>query len=138
MVGRRPDGGQAPPDPEVSAKPQRRRFSAQFKLAVLDEIDRCTKPGDVGALLRRHGLYHSHLSTWRRERKEGALVRLSRKRGRKPTPPNPLAGRLRELERENSRLRRRLKRAETINEVQKKVSEMLDIPLNHPDNESDD
>ena len=81
------------PDPQVAAKPTRRRFSAEFKLQVLREADQC-QPGELGALLRRHGLYSSHLTTWRRERDQGARERLSRKRGRKPAERNPLASRL--------------------------------------------
>jgi transposase-like protein len=83
----------------VAAKPTRRRFNAEFKLQVLREADQC-QPGELGALLRRHGLYSSHLTTWRRERDQGARERLSRKRGRKPAERNPLAGRLAQSERE--------------------------------------
>ena len=131
-------GAPAAPDPRVPEKPARRRFSAAYKLDVLREADACTEPGQVGELLRRHGLYSSHLTTWRRERDLGALERLDKKRGRKPQPRNPLAGRVAELERENRRLSRRLKQAEVVIDVQKKVSEILGIPLNTPDSEGDD
>ena len=110
-----------------AAKPD----TGEFKLRVLREADRCTEPGSIGALLRRHGLYSSLLTTWRRERDEGALRQLGRKRGRKSTR-NPLADRVAELERENRRLQNRLRQAETIIDVQKKVAEILGIPLNSP------
>jgi transposase len=131
-------GAPAVPDPQVPEKPARRRFSAAYKLEVLKEADACTEPGQVGELLRRHGLYSSHLTTWRRERDLGALERLDKKRGRKAQPRNPLAGHVAELERENRRLSRRLKQAEAVIDVQKKVSEILGIPLNTPDSEGDD
>ncbi len=89
-------------------------------------------------MLRRRGLYSSHLTTWRKERELGGLERLSKKRGRKARTRNPLAPRVAELERENHRLSRRLRQAETVIEVQKKVSEILGIPLNTPDAERDD
>lgn len=116
------------PDPQVAAKAQRRRFTAAFKLEVLREADHCTEPGSIGALLRRHGLYSSLLTTWRRERDQGALQQLERKRGRKSTR-NPLDERVAQLEKENRRLQRRLHQAEAIIDVQKKVAEILGIPL---------
>lgn len=124
-------------DPQVPEKAQRRRFTAEFKLQVLREADRCTEPGTIGALLRRHGLYSSLLTTWRRERDEGALSHLGRKRGRKSTR-NPLADRVAELERENRKLQNRLRQAETIIDVQKKVAEILGIPLKSPESAGDD
>jgi transposase len=125
------------PDPQVAEKAQRRRFTAEFKLQVLREADRCTEPGSIGTLLRRHGLYSSLLTTWRRERDEGALRQLGRKRGRKSSH-NPLAERVVELERENRRLQNRLRQAETIIDVQKKVAEILGIPLKTPESAGDD
>ena len=116
----RPSAPGPVPDPQVPEKAQRRRFTGEFKLRVLREADRCTEPGSIGALLRRHGLYSSLLTTWRRERDEGALRQLGRKRGRKSTR-NPLADRVAELERENRRLQNRLRQAETIIDVQKKL-----------------
>lgn len=119
------------PDPEVPEQAQRRRFSAAYKLQILEESDRCTGPGEIGALLRREGLYSSILSTWRKQRQEGTLAALSsRKQGRKPVPINPLSDRVKQLERENASLRRKLTQAETIIEVQKKISGLLGIPLN--------
>jgi len=117
-------------DPEVPEKARRRRFTAEYKLRVLQEADACSEPGETGALLRREGLYSSHLVVWRRQRAEGTLQGLSpRKRGRKPQPTNPLAKKVAELERENRGLKRRLKQAETIIDVQKKVSQILGVPL---------
>lgn len=118
------------PDPEVSERAARRRFTAEYKLRVLREADACGGPGELGALLRREGLYSSHLTTWRRQREQGSLAALRpKKRGRPGVPPSPLARRVAELERENIRLTHRLQQAETIIEVQKKVSEILGIPL---------
>jgi len=120
-------GGRAapagPPDPELIERPKRRRFTAAFKLAILREADACTQQGEVGALLRREGLYSSHLSTWRKQREEGALSALARKRGPKPADP---------LQAENADLRRRAERAEAelvkarkVIEVQGNVSALL-------------
>jgi len=118
-----------PPDPEVPENRPRRRFTAKYKLRILDEADTCTEPGQIGALLRREGLYSSNLTTWRRQRDEGQLQGLSpKKRGRKAKAINPLAQRVAELERETQQLRNKLKKAELIIEVQKKVSEILGIP----------
>ncbi len=133
----RPPAAAPVADPQVAEKAQRRRFTAEFKLQVLREADSCTEPGSIGALLRRHGLYSSLLSTWRRERDEGALRQLGRKRGRKPTR-NPLSDRVAELERENRKLQNRLRQAETIIDVQKKVAEILGIPLKTPESGGDD
>jgi transposase-like protein len=121
------------PDPEVAEKPQRRRFTAEYKVRILREADACAEPGAIGALLRREGLYASHLTEWRRQREQGAVAGLTPKtRGRRGAPPHPLARRVNELERENTRLQHRLQQAEAIIEVQKKVSELLGIPLNPP------
>ncbi len=118
----------APADPEVVAKARRRKFTAAYKLAVVEEADHATAPGEIGALLRREGLYSSHLVEWRRLREAGALSALSKKRGRKPTR-NPLAVENQRLLAENARLRGQLQQAETIIDVQKKVSTLLGIPL---------
>ena len=121
------------PDPEVAEKPQRRRFPAEYKVRLLREADACAEPGEIGALLRREGLYSSHLTEWRRQRELGAWAGLTPKpRGRRGAPPHPLTRRLSELEREKTRLQHRLQQAEAIIEVQKKVSELLGIPLNPP------
>ena len=115
---------------EVLAKAERRRFTAEYKLKVLREADHGKQPGEVGALLRREGLYWSNLTNWRKQRERGELAGLSsRKRGPQRREKNPLAERVRELERDNMRLKRRAERAEGIVELQKKVSEILGIEL---------
>ena len=115
---------------EVVSKAKRRRFTASEKLRVLKQADGCTKPGDLGALLRREGLYSSHLSEWRAARKRGELAGLTpRPRGPKAKPVDPRDKKIAELEREARRLSARLERAEGLIEVQKKVSQLLGIPL---------
>ena len=124
----------SPPDPEVAERAARRRFTAEYKLRVLHEADACAGAGELGGFLRREGLYSSHLTTWRRQREQGTLAALSpKKRGRPAPPGSPLARRVAELEREKARLEGRLKQAETIIEVQKKISEILGIPLKTAD-----
>jgi transposase len=113
------------PDPEVPEKAQHRQFSAAYKQRILEEADRCTELGQIGALLRREGLYSSHLSTWRSQR-EHALA--AQRRGRKPSARFVPAERVAELERDNERLRQQLERAQGIIEVQKKLSELL-VPV---------
>ena len=124
-----------PPDPEVSQHAKRRRFSAEYKLNVLCQADAAgSEPGGIAALLRREGLYASHLTVWRRQRSKGSLQALKPKtRGRKPAPKNPLTAEVERLQKENQRLTHRLKKAEIIIDVQKKVSEMLGIPLDSPE-----
>jgi transposase len=115
------------PDPEVVAKVQRRQFTAAYRLGILKQADACHKHGELGALLRREGLYSSHVSNWRRQREQGELVAgRARKRGPTPTLVDP---RVKQLEVENRRLQRKLARAETIITLQKKVAEILGIPL---------
>lgn len=117
-----------PPDPEVPEKKPRRRFTAAYKLRILKEYDACTVPGEIGVLLRREGLYHSNINTWLRQRNAGVLHGLTpRKRGRKPEKVNPLAREIARLERENKKLSEKLQQAETIIDVQKKISEILGI-----------
>ena len=123
-------------EPEVPEKARRRRFEAVYKLRILEEAERASGPGEVGELLRREGLYSSHLASWRRQRDEGSLAGLApRRRGRKAKRRDPLTKENEQLRRENQRLAERLRQAETIIEVQKKVSEMLGIPLKRPDDE---
>jgi transposase len=121
-----------PPDPEVPEKPLRRRFTAEYKLRILKEADACLgQGGEIGALLRREGLYSSHLVTWRRQREEGSLKALqARKRGRKEKDPR--ARRIEDLEKENRQLKDRLEKANIIIEFQKKVADILGIPLKTP------
>ncbi len=112
------------------AKAQRRRFTAEYKRRVLQEAEACSKPGEMGALLRREGLYSSHLSAWRAARSRGELAGLRpRKRGPKVQPPDPRDKRISELERELRRSRARAERAEGLVEVQKKLSQLLGIEL---------
>jgi len=120
-----------PSDPEVPARAQRRKFSAEYKKRILEEADACKgQHGAKGALLRREGLYSSHLTTWRKQREKAELDGLRpKKRGRKAKPINPLARRVRELESETRRLHKQLDKAETIILFQKKLSEMLGISL---------
>ena len=116
------------PDPEVVARAHRRRFTAEYKLSVLKEADRTADSGSIGALLRREGLYSSHLVEWRRLRATGALNALSNKRGRKPML-NPLAAENVRLKAELALVRKKLQQAETIIDVQKKLSILLGVAL---------
>ncbi len=117
----------ATPDPEVPAKVERRHFTAEYRRRMLKEADACQAHGEIGALLRREGLYSSHLANWRRQREQGELVTgRARRRGPTPTLVDP---RVKQLEVENRRLQRKLARAETIITLQKKVAEILGIPL---------
>jgi transposase-like protein len=116
------------PDPEVTPPASRRRFSAKEKLRILEEADACTESGEVGALVRREGIYSSYLNRWRRARDRGQLDGLSaKKRGPKSTIDQKLAQENATLQRENERLRTRLEQAETILEVQKKLSQLLGL-----------
>ncbi|MCP4699652.1 MAG: IS3 family transposase [Gammaproteobacteria bacterium] len=108
------------PDCEVSDKAQRRRFTVEYKLKILEQADACVEPGQIGALLRREGLYSSHLSKWRKQREKAVREGLSESRGRKPAEKNPLAEQVAGLQQENRRLQQRLTRAEAIIDVQKK------------------
>ena len=118
------------PDPEVVAKATRRRFTAEYKLRILREIESQREVGAIGAVLRREGLYSTHLSAWRRERDRGALDALGRRRrGRQPDPSHGWRQRIAELETERDRLQERLRQAEAIITAQKKLSEILGPPL---------
>jgi transposase len=122
------------PDPEVAAKPTRRRFTAENKRRILQLADACTTVGSLGALLRTEGLYASNLTTWRRQRTDGVLSALTpQKRGRKASAQHPLRAENETLRTENARLTTRLKQAELIIDVQKKVSQILGIPLETPE-----
>ena len=116
------------PDPEVKPAAPHRHFSAREKLRILEEADACTEPGEVGALVRREGIYASYLSRWRRARDRGQLDGLSaKKRGPKRIVDKELTEENAMLRRENERLRARLEQAETIIEVQKKLSQILGL-----------
>ena len=122
----------SPSEVEVAAKPTRRRYTAEYKHRILREAVACTRPGELGALLRREGLYSSNLTVWRKLRERREIEGLSqKKRGPLPKEKNPLAAKVATLERENRRLRARSERAEGLVELQKKVSEILGIELKH-------
>jgi transposase len=124
------------PDPEVPTKATRRRFTSEYKRRILKEADACT---DLGALLRREGLYASNLTTWRKQMKRGVLTALSpKKRGRKESGSDPLQVENEKLRKENNRLERRLKRAELIIDIQKKAAQILGIPLSTPEEGEND
>jgi transposase-like protein len=133
-VGERGESGRgargasgAPPDPELVERPKRRRFTAEYKLQIVREADACTQPGEIGALLRREGLYSSHLVEWRRARDAGALEALDRPRGRKP--PNPLEAENAELRRRAARAEAELAKAKRVIEIQGNVSALLEQML---------
>lgn len=111
------------PNPELIERPHRRRFTAEYKLRILQEAERCTQPGALGALLRREGLYSSHLSTWRKQRDQGALVALGTRRGRKK--PHPLETENAQLRERVSRIEADLEKARQVIEVQGNVSALL-------------
>lgn len=117
------------PNPEVQERAQRRIYTAEYKLRILQETDTCEE-GQIGAILRREGLYSSHLTTWRRQRQAGQLAALrDDKRGRKAVADNPLSAEVERLQRENQRLNQQLAQAELVIEIQKKVSMLLNISL---------
>ena len=127
-----------PADPEVESKAKRRRFSAAYKRRILDEADK-GGPGAIAGLLRREGLYSSHLTTWRKQREAGEIAGLEpRKRGKKPVPKNPLAGEVQRLARENRRLQKRLRQAEIIIDVQKKLCDVLGLTVPPIEQNEDD
>jgi len=121
------------PDPQVQEKPVRRRFTASYRLQVVQQADACREFGDIGRLLRREGLYFSHLTRWRHQREKGSLDGLTpNKRGRKAAKCNPLLPEVERLRKENEQLTNRLKQAQLIIEVQKKVSQVFGITLETP------
>ena len=128
-----------PPDPEVPEKAVRRRFTVEYKLNILRQAESCRGAGSLGALLRREGLYSSYLTTWCRQRGAGILSGLKPKqRGRKANPIHPFQVEVEQLRKENNRLQKRLKKAELIIDIQKKISQMLGIPLENPEIGEDD
>jgi transposase-like protein len=125
--------GHPRPDPEVVAQAKRRTFSVKFKLRLLAEADKCVN-GDLGALLRREGIYDSTYRTWRKQRDDGILTGLTPKpRGPAPRPVDPSARRVAALESENRKLTARLEKAALIIEIQKKVASLLGIELATPE-----
>ncbi len=137
MSDRRESDGKT--DPEVNEKPVRRRFDAAYKLRIIEEADRCSEPGQLGELLRREGLYSSHLANWRRLREQGSLQSLGpKKRGRKVKRKDATTKELDRLRRENQQLAERLRQAETIIEVQKKISEIMGVTLRNESQKSEE
>jgi transposase-like protein len=132
------EGGR--PSTEVTEKAKRRRFSAEYKRRILREAEECRQSGEsgaLGALLRREGLYSSHLAKWAEQAERGEQEGLSpKKRGRKPGPVDPNAKRVAELERRVAQLTRRAERAEALVDAQKKISELLGIAMPTDDEEA--
>jgi transposase len=126
------------PDPEVNDRPVPRRFTAEYKARIVQEADQIGRV-ELGALLRREGLYSHQVSDWRKQRDHALQKWMEpQKPGPKAAAPNPLAGEVAQLRRENATLERRLKQAEAIIEVQKKISEILSIPLTPPESNEND
>jgi transposase len=122
-------GAVMPEEVQVAAKPRRRTYTAEYKRRILKEADACTTPGAVGALLRREGLYSSHLAVWRQARGRGELAALTpRKRGRKPTPVDARDRKIAELERQLVVMTGRAERAEALVDAQKNLAALLDRP----------
>jgi transposase-like protein len=115
------------PDPELVERPKRRRFSAKYKLEILEQADACTRPGEVGELLRREGLYTSHLTYWRKQRRDGALKELGRPRGR--TPADGRDREIAELRRRAERAEAELAKAKKVIAIQGNVSALLEQML---------
>jgi hypothetical protein len=122
----------------LTPSPGKRRFSTAYKIQVLESAAACSGSAEVAALLRREGLYHSHLQRWKAQRESGALSGLgSVKPGPKPKEANPLDGKVKALEREKRQLEKRLKRAELLLEIQKKTAELMGWELAALAEESD-
>jgi transposase-like protein len=115
------------PEPELVERAKRRTFTAAYKLEIVEKADACTEPGEVGELLRREGLYSSHLTEWRKLRREGALAGLGRARGRKPADRRERE--LAELKRRNERLEGELEKARKVIEIQGNLSALLEQML---------
>lgn len=114
-----------PPDPEVQAKPRRRRFSSAYKLRIVEEANSCSESGQIGALLRREGLYSSQLAHWRKLHRDGALKALADDSRGRPATRNPLQDENDRLKKQNARLMKKLEHAEAIIEIQKKLSALM-------------
>ena len=127
------------PNPEVAATAKRRQFSSAEKRRILDAADHCKKPGELGALLRKEGIYSSMLANWRKQRTRGEFGRAvaAPKRGRKPDPALAAAHKNQQLQREVDRLRLRLAQAHEIIEVQKKLCTLLGLPTAEAPQETD-
>jgi transposase len=133
-VGERGESGRGaraavgtPLDPELVEKPKRRRFTAEYKLEILEQAETCTRPGEIGELLRREGLYTSHLTAWRKQRKTGALKELAKPRGRKPADRRDRE--IAELRARAERAEAELQKAKKVVEIQGNVSALLEQML---------
>jgi transposase len=133
-VGERGESGRgargasgAVPDPELVERPRRRRFTAKYKLEILEQAEACTRPGQIGELLRREGLYTSHLTAWRKQRRSGALKELGKPRGRKPADRRDRE--IAELRRRAERAEAELQKAKKVIEIQGNVSALLEQML---------
>ena len=127
----------APPEPEVLEKKARRKFSAKYKLKILEATDNCTEPGHIGKVLRREGLYSSNLTLWRNQRSKGILQGIApKKRGRKKEQRNPLADEVAKLQREIRQLKLKLANAQLIIEAQKKISALMEMSVQASENMS--
>jgi len=133
-VGERGESGRgargasgAPPDPELVERPKRRRFTAKYKLEILEQAEACTRSGEIGELLRREGLYTSHLTAWRKQRRNGALKELGKPRGRKPADRRDRE--IVELRRRAERAEAELQKAKKVIEIQGNVSALLEQML---------
>jgi transposase len=120
-------GSGSPPDAELVERPKRRRFSAKYKLEILEQAEACTRPGEIGELLRREGLYTSHLTAWRKQRRNGALKELGKPRGRKPSDRRDRE--IAELRRRAERAEAELQKAKKVIEIQGNVSALLEQML---------
>ena len=125
--GRGARGASGAPDPELVERPKRRRFTAKYRLEILEKADACTRPGEVGELLRREGLYTSHLTYWRKQRRDGALRELGQTRGRKPADRRDAE--IAELRRRAERAEVELDKARRVIEIQGNVSALLEQML---------
>jgi len=125
-------------DTEVRPRPERRQFSAEYKLKILEETDKATEPGQIGSILRREGLYSSLLAEWRKQRKQAALKALSdQPAGPKPSPDKAIKAENARLQKQIQHLENRLKRAQLLLEIQKKASELLGLDLSQVPDSAD-
>lgn len=127
------------PETEVTERPSRRKYSVKYKLQILNEIDSSAKAGEIGAILRREGLYASTVANWRLQKKKGLMEGLSpKKRGPKSSGPDEKDKQIKELELQNRKLQRKLARAHLLLDIQKKISEITGTPLSEAKDEEDD
>ncbi|MBY0431022.1 MAG: transposase [Rhodospirillales bacterium] len=127
----------SPPDRVVTARPRRRRFTAAYNAALLAELDACQHPGEIGAILRREGVYSSSVAKWRQQRRDGVLATVKRGPPARTALARSAGGdEARALRRENAKLRRELEAARLAIDIQKKVAALMEIELTGSDDES--